>query len=140
MRKEILIEALNEDLATELGKIIRYGYQAAHREWVDAELWQVFEREVEDELSHTHDLIEAVIELGGRPTTTPVELVEPTDPRSMLEADLALAEAEWQTYQAHARLAEQFGEMDLTVKLKTLAADERAHLEELRRQLTRQRS
>jgi bacterioferritin len=53
MSKEILIQALNEDLAAEWGTIIRYTYQAGKSfGLLGAELRELFQEESQDELNH----------------------------------------------------------------------------------------
>jgi bacterioferritin (cytochrome b1) len=51
MSKEDLIKGLNEDLAAELGAVIRYTYQSAKTVgFVGAELRELLEDEIADEL------------------------------------------------------------------------------------------
>jgi bacterioferritin len=136
MSREKLIQGLNEDLAAEWGTIIRYSYQAGKSfGLLGAELREIFEREVQDELEHARFLTDVIIDLGGEPTTTPRAFNKPTDLKAMLELDLKMELEDIQRYKQHAALAEELGEVELKVKLEEMAADEGGHARELRRLL-----
>jgi bacterioferritin len=132
--KEALIAGLNEDLAAELGTIIRYTYQAGHsfgfwglklREW--------FAAETQDELGHATFLAEMIVDLGGEPTTTPKTFEKPETLREMLELDVSMELHDVENYIKHAELAGQLGQVELKLKLEEMAADEAGHARELRR-------
>ena len=136
MNKEDLIQGLNEDLAAEWGTVIRYTYQAGKAfGLVGAELREILEREVEDELSHAAFLTDVIIDLGGEPTTTPRQFEKPTELKAMLELDLEMELSDVKQYQKHAKLADDLGEVELKIKLEEMSADEAGHARELRRLL-----
>jgi bacterioferritin len=136
MSKEELIRGLNEDLAAEWGTIIRYTYQASKSfGLLGAELREIFEREMQDELGHATFLTDVIVDLGGEPTTTPKDFDKPSNLKSMLELDLKMELQDIENYKKRAKQAEELGEAELKVKLEEMAADEASHARELRRLL-----
>lgn len=134
MNKETLIQGLNEDLAAELGTVIRYTYQAANcYGLLAAELRELLAREAQDELGHAAYLMDVIQDLGGEPTTTPQPFEKPSDLKGMLELDVKMEAEDVASYLAHAKLAEQLELPELRMKLEEMAADEAGHSRELRR-------
>lgn len=134
MTKEDLIRGLNHDLAAEWGTIIRYTYQAGKAfGFAGLEFREMLEEEVEDELGHAAFLTDVIVDLGGEPTTTPMEFDKPDDLKSMIELDIKMELADVEHYMQHAELAGDLGEVDLKIKLEEMAADEAGHARELRR-------
>jgi bacterioferritin len=133
-KKEELIKGLNEDLAAELGTVIRYTYQAGFSFGVlGIEMREMFEEERDDELGHASYLTDIIVDLGGEPTTTPVEFEKPATLKGMLEVDIKMEEADVVNYTAHAALADELGLVDIKMRLEEMAADEAGHARELRR-------
>lgn len=136
MSKEELIKGLNEDLAAELGTVIRYTYQASKAFGLHGvELREIFADEVQDELGHAAYLMDAIVDLGGEPTTAPKEFAKPDGIKAMLEVDVEMEEEDVENYMAHTRLAEELGLVGLQMRLEEMAADEAGHGRELRRLL-----
>jgi bacterioferritin len=136
MSKERLIQGLNEDLAAELGTVIRYTYQASKAFGLrGAELRELLQEEVQDELGHATFLMDVIVDLGGEPVTTPKEFSKAGELRAMLELDLALELQDIQNYTTRAKQAEEMNEIELKVKLEEIASDESRHARELRRLL-----
>ena len=136
MNQEHLIRGLNEDLAAELGTVIRYTYQAARcYGLLAAELRELLAREAQDELGHAAFLMDVILDLGGEPTTAPKPFEKPTDLKGMLELNVKMEAEDVANYLAHARLAEQLGLPELKMKLEEMAADEAGHGRQLRRLL-----
>lgn len=134
MSKEKLIEGLNEDLAAELGTVIRYTYQSSKAVgFAGFELREILETEIADELGHASFLMDVIVDLGGEPTTTPMEFDKPDGLKAMLELDLKMEEQDVKNYMAHAELAEDLGLIELEMKLEEMAADEAGHAREIRR-------
>ena len=134
MSKEKLIKGLNEDLAGELGTVIRYNYQAGKTSGPAGErLRQMFRDEIADELGHAAFLTDVIVDLGGEPTTTPAHFEKPDSLKAMLEVDVAMEQADVERYVAHARLAEDLGDVELQLKLEEIAADEAGHARTLQR-------
>lgn len=136
MTKESLINGLNEDLAAELGTVIRYNYQAGKSfGLLGTELREMFEEEIKDELGHAKFLTDVIIDLGGEPVTTPKSFDKPEKLTDMLELDLKMEEDDVKNYLQHSKEAEDLGLIELKMKLEEIAADEAGHARELRRLL-----
>jgi bacterioferritin len=132
--KEKLIEGLNNDLAAELGTVIRYTYQAGKSfGFLGVELREMFAEETQDELGHAAFLTDVIVDLGGEPTTTPKAFDKPESVKEMLELDLELELQDVDEYMRHAALADELGEVELKLKLEEMAADEAGHAREIRR-------
>ncbi len=132
--KKELIDGLNQDLAEELGTIVRYIQQAAEaRGALGHELRELLMKEVADEIRHAQFLADKISILGGTPTVQPAPFEETTDSARMLEIDL---QKEWDAvagYMERCQQAEAVGEIGLKVDLENFIADETRHAEELLR-------
>jgi bacterioferritin len=136
MSREDLINGLNEDLAAELGTVIRYNYQSGKSYGLlGTELREMFEEEIKDELGHAKFLTDVIVDLGGEPVTTPKSFDKPDNIKDMLELDLKIEEDDVKNYLEHAKEAEDLGFVELKMKLEEMAADEAGHARELRRLL-----
>jgi bacterioferritin len=134
MSQEELIKGLNEDLAAELGTVIRYTYQSSKAMgFAGVELREILEDEIADELGHAAFLMDVIVDLGGEPTTTPKGFEKPEGLKAMLELDLKMEKQDVENYRAHAALAGELGLVELQIKLEEMAADEAGHARELRR-------
>ncbi len=136
MSMEAFIQGLNEDLAAELGTVIRYTYQSSKAVgFVGVELRELLKVEIADELGHAAFLMDVIFDLGGEPITTPKVFAKPEGLKAMLELDLELEKQDVENYRARAALAEELGLVELNIKLEEMAADEAGHARELRRLL-----
>jgi bacterioferritin len=134
MSQEELIKGLNEDLAAELGTVIRYTYQSSKAMgFAGVELREILEDEIADELGPAAFLMDVIVDLGGEPTTVPMTFEKPDGLKAMLELDLKMEKQDVENYRAHAALAEDLGLVELQMKLEEMAADEAGHARELRR-------
>jgi len=134
VNKDTLIQGLNQDLAAELGTVIRYTYQAAKcYGLLAAELRELLVKEAQDELGHAAYLMDVIQDLGGEPTTTPKPFEKPADLKATLELDVKMEAEDVANYLAHAKLAEQLELSELKMKLEEMAADEAGHGRVLRR-------
>ena len=132
--KEELISGLNQDLAAEWGTIMRYTYQASKAIGLrGAELRELLEKEIPDEMGHAKYLTDVVTDLGGEPEMRPKEFEKPADIKAMVELDLKMEEQDVRNYSHHAQMADGLGLTGLKVKLEELAADEYEHARDLRR-------
>lgn len=132
--KADLIDGLNQDLAAELGTVIRYAYQASKSfGLLGVELRELFTEEIADELGHATFLMDVITDLGGEPTTSPKQFEKPGSIKEMLELDLAMERHDVAAYMQHAALAGDLGYVELQMKLEEMAADEAGHARELRR-------
>lgn len=134
--KEKFIEGLNQDLAGELGAIIRYNWQASKAFGPQgAEMRELFTAEVPDELGHALFLMDVIVDLGGEPTTEPLAFDKPDTLKGMLELDLKMELTDVENYTRRAKQAEELDQTELKVRLEDIAADEGKHARELRRLL-----
>jgi bacterioferritin len=132
--KEELIRGLNEDLAAEWGTIMRYTYQSSKAVGLrGAELREILEKEIADEMGHAKYLTDVIADLGGEPTTKPRDFDKPNELKQMIELDLKMEQQDVENYTQHAKMAEELGNTELKVKLEEMAADESAHARDLRR-------
>ncbi|MFN2189131.1 MAG: ferritin-like domain-containing protein [Candidatus Promineifilaceae bacterium] len=132
--REELIAGMNEDLAAELGTIIRYTYQASKSFGpLGIELRELFAEETVDELGHAAYLSDMIVDLGGEPTTAPKSFEKPESMKEMLELDVKHELQDVDAYMKHAEMAGELGEVDIAMKLEEMAADEAGHARELRR-------
>jgi bacterioferritin len=97
------------------------------------ELREILEGEIADELGHAAFLMDVIVDLGGEPTTTPLQFDKPEGLKAMLELDLEMEKQDVENYRTHAALAEGLGMIELQMKLEEIAADEAGHARELRR-------
>jgi bacterioferritin len=134
MDKKILIDRLNEDLASELSAIIQYlTYAAKATGPYRPQLSQFFLTEVGDEQLHAQFLANKIVALGGEPTTIPNPVPEAGSNREMLEAVLAAEKAAEKNYTQRAKEAEEYGDKGLVVQLEDMVRDESGHSEETER-------
>jgi len=134
MSQQDLINGLNEDLAAELGTVIRYTYQSSKAMgFVGVEFREMLKGEIADELGHASFLMDAIVDLGGEPTTTPREFGKPDDLKAMIELDIQMEKADVVDYIKHAQMADELGLVELKFKLEEMAADEAGHARELTR-------
>jgi len=132
--KEMLLEGLNDDLAGELGAIIRYNWQASKAFGPHgAEIRDLFTEEIPEELGHASFLMDVIVDLGGEPTTEPLDFAKPASLKEMIELDLDMEKTDVENYTTRAQQAEELGEVELKVRLEEMAADESEHARELRR-------
>ena len=131
-----MTQCLNEDLAAELGTIIRYNYQASQCFGPGSiGLREMFEHEVHDEIGHARFLSDIIADLGGEPTTTPQSFDKPDGVKAMLELDVRMEQHDVESYLKHAAMAEELGLVELKMKLEEIAADEAGHARSLQRLL-----
>ncbi|MCI0744529.1 MAG: ferritin-like domain-containing protein, partial [Verrucomicrobia subdivision 3 bacterium] len=117
--KEELIRGLNADLAAEWGTIMRYTYQSSKVVGLrGAELREILEKEIADEIGHAKYLTDVIADLGGDPTTKPREFEKPSELKQMVDLDLRMEQEDVENYTNHAKMAEELGNTELKVKLE----------------------
>jgi len=131
---EELLKGLNDDLAAEWGTIMRYTFQSAKALGLrGAELREILEKEIPDELGHARYLTDVISDMGGDPMMRARDWERVTELKPMLEMDLKMELGDVENYTKHAKLAEELGLTELKVKLEEMAADESRHARELNR-------
>jgi bacterioferritin len=134
VKKQDLIDHLNEDLAGEYGAIIQYiTYAAKATGPYRPQLTQFFLAEVTDEQAHAQFLANKIVALGGEPTTTPRAVPAAKSNREMLEAVLEAERQAMKDYSQRANDAEEYGDKGLVVQLEDMVRDESGHSEETER-------
>jgi bacterioferritin len=132
--KEKLIADLNEDLALELGGIVRAIFQASTAGGLlGHELRELLEKEIVTELKHAQFFADKIAILGGTPTTSITQLEVSSDVGKMIEDDIA---TEWKIarrLQERAAQAERFGDVGLKVRLEEMIAEGTDHANALQR-------
>lgn len=132
--KKKLIEGLNQDLANELGASILYLYQTAVATgWEGEEVREFLTPEITGEMTHAIFLANKIAQLGGKPTTQPVQHKCPKDVKGMLKYDLKLEREAIEGYKQRVLQADECGEYGLKLKLEELIVDETGHAEQLER-------
>jgi bacterioferritin len=136
MNKQEMIDALNQDLAGELGAIIQYiTYAAKTTGPYRPQLSQFFLAEVADEQLHAQFLANKIVALGGEPTTVPRPVPPAKTNKAMVEAVLEAERKAGADYTKRAKQAEEFGDKGLVVQLEDIVRDETGHAEETERLL-----
>jgi bacterioferritin len=134
MKKQALVDHLNQDLAGELGAIIQYlTYAAKATGPYRPQLSQFFLTEVADEQLHAQFLANKIVALGGEPTTQPRPVPAARTNQEMLEAVLAAERQATHDYAQRAQEAEEYGDKGLVVQLEDMVRDESGHSEETER-------
>jgi bacterioferritin len=134
MDKAKLIEALNSDLAGELGAITQYIVYAAKATGpFRPQLSEFFLAEVADEQGHAQFLANKIVALGGEPTTEARSVPAAHSNRELVEQVLAAERQAVADYTERARQADEFGDKGLAVRLEDIVADESGHAEETER-------
>lgn len=134
MKKDKLIDALNNDLANEFSAIIQYvTYAAKATGPYRPQLSQFFLAEVADEQMHAQFLANKIVALGGEPTTKPNPVKAAKNDRAMIQAVLEAEKLAVKNYTQRAKEAEEFGDKGLVVQLEDMIRDESTHAEETER-------
>lgn len=134
MKKEELIERLNEDLAGEFSAIIQYlTYAAKTTGPYRPQLSQFFLAEVGDEQGHAQFLANKIVALGGEPTTQARPVPHAKTNREMVEAVYEAERRAITDYTQRAKDADAFGDKGLVVQLEDMVRDESGHSEETER-------
>ena len=136
MDKQEMINALNEDLAGELGAIIQYiTYAAKTTGPYRPQLSAFFLTEVADEQQHALFLANKIVALGGEPTTVASPVPPAASNKEMLQAVLAAELQAGKDYTQRAIEADEYGDKGLAVQLEDMVRDEMGHSEETERML-----
>ncbi len=138
MSQKQLVTQLNAQLNREVATFLRYMVQGA---CIKGAKWEsvraMYLAEVTDEVGHAQYLAEQIVALGATPAIEPEPPVPPTDPREMLERDIAEEQTDVTNYVALAGLAEQQGLFALKMAMEQQAADEDEHRQTMQRLLGR---
>jgi bacterioferritin len=135
--REDLIEALNDDLASEYKAIVQYIQYSSLVKGLDRPQLAAFLRgEIVEEQRHAQFLADKIVALGGVPTAEPKSVPLATDNRQILHYVLQAEEAAVRGYKERVRQADDFGDVGLRVQLENMVQDETSHLEEVQKLLS----
>lgn len=138
VKKDKLLQGLNQDLQGEFQAIIMYRLYASMVQGpYRQELRTFFANEIPEELTHAQILADKVAAMGGTPAASPTPVLVVADAKAMLEAALKAEIETLARYITRRRQAEAAGEHGLAAELDTIIADESNHRDELRQMLAR---
>jgi bacterioferritin len=131
MSKQILIDAMNDQLAAEYQALIMYIHYAAvvvgpYR----PELFNFFTAEIAGETLHAQYLADKISSMGGDPTTTPLPIPHATDARQLLENVLEAEKTAIAAYARIIKLADAEEEIGIRVQMENFLQDETHHRDE----------
>jgi bacterioferritin len=132
LTREQLVDALNEDLSTELQSIAQYLQHVAMI--TGAEYISTVDElkvHITQEVTHAGTLAEQVAFLGGMPTTTAREVPPFTDSQRALQGDLALEVEQLDRYRDRVRQAMDLGLVDVAEALRPLLTQTQEHVRDL---------
>lgn len=133
---KMLIDALNERLAEELGAINQYFVHAEMCEdWGYTTLQQEIKARSITEMKHAEALIERILYLEGQPIVSklgPIEIGKKVD--EMHQKDLLSEEDAIKKYNETIRLAAEVGDNGTKMLLEGILKDEEAHADWLEEQ------
>jgi bacterioferritin len=138
VKKNRLLEGLNQDLQGEFQAIIMYRLYASMVQGpYRQELRTFFANEIPGELTHAQILADKISAMGGTPAAAPTPVLVVTDAKAMLEVALKAEIEGLARYIKRRSQAEAAGEHGLAAELDTIIADESNHRDELRQMLAR---
>ena len=138
VKKNALLEGLNQDLQGEFQAIIMYRLYASMVQGpYRQELRTFFANEIPEELTHAQILADKIAAMGGTPAAAPTPVHVVADAKAMLEVALMAEIETLARYIKRRRQAEAAGEHGLAAELDTIIADESNHRDELRQMLAR---
>ncbi len=132
LTKEQLVDALNDDLRSELQSIAQYVQHVAmitgpeYTSTVDE-----LKVHINQEVAHAEALAEQVAFLGGTPATTAREVPAFVDSRQALQADLQLETEQLDRYRDRVRQATDLGLVDVAEALRPLLTQTQEHVRDL---------
>ena len=138
LTKDQLIEALNDDLSSELQSIAQYVQHVAMI--TGAEFTSTVDElkvHITQEVAHAGVLAEQVAFLGGTPTTRARDVPAFEDSRGALESDLALEVEQLDRYRDRVRQATDLGLVDVAEALRPLLTQTQEHVRDLQAALGR---
>jgi len=123
-----LVDALNADLAEELGAIVQYMW---HHVMVTGKespaISDMFEDTSQDEMKHAEMLAERLDYYGIEPITKPSEIKVGGNLTKMIHDDLAGEERAIASYKTHIKLADELGDPVTRLMLEKILTDEERH-------------
>jgi bacterioferritin len=129
MTRELLIEALNEDLAREYQAIIAYvNYSQVLKGAAYMNIADELAVHAKEELSHALQIANHVDYLGGMPSVTPKPVKTSDKAEEMLKFDLANETETIRQYRRRVKQADEINEFAIAESLRTILVEEQDHL------------
>jgi bacterioferritin len=138
LTKEQLVDALNDDLRSELQSIAQYVQHVAMI--TGAEYTSTVDElkvHIGQEVAHAETLAEQVAFLGGMPATQAREVPAYVDSAQALQADLDLETEQLDRYRDRVRQATDLGLVDVAEALRPLLTQTQEHVRDLQSALGR---
>jgi len=125
---EKIIQALNDDLALELGAITQYMWHHVMATGMESpEIKNIFRAISIVEMKHAEMFAERLNYLGGTPITKPAPIIMGGDLTKMMEDDLGGERNAIRQYKEHIKLAEEEGDPVTRRMLEEIVAEEEEH-------------
>ena len=126
-----IIDALNKDIADEMGAVIQYMLHHFVGEGMDsAAILGLFKSTAIDEMKHAEALSERVVYLGGEPATQPSPIKRGDDLKALIQNDLASENAAIKQYKEHIKLAIAENDPTTRLLLENILSDEEGHADQ----------
>ncbi len=128
IRREELIDALNEDLAREYQAIIAYTvYSQVLKGASYMSIASELEKHAKQELEHALKIAKQIDYLGGVPVVTPKPVTTSTDAEEMLRLDLDNENETIRNYRKRVRQCEALGEYAMAEIIRGILVNEQEH-------------
>jgi bacterioferritin len=132
IKRQKMIDLLNEDLAREYQAIIAYViYSQTLKGAQYMDIASELEIHAGEELAHAVQIAKQIDYFNGTPTTKPKEVKVSDKPEEMLRFDLDNEKETIIQYRERIRQAEAMGEFGLSKVLREIIAQEQEHLTDL---------
>jgi bacterioferritin len=123
-----LVDALNADLAGELGAIVQYMWHHVMATGKESpEIIEIFDDTSKDEMKHAELLADRLDWFGAVPTTRPDAIKIGGKLTKMMEDDLAGEENAIANYKAHIKLAAEMDDPVTRLMLEQIMSEEEGH-------------
>lgn len=123
-----LLDALNKDLADELGATIQYLWHHFMCEGMESPaISDLFSKTARDEMKHIEKIGERIVYLGGQPATKPSDVVTGGSLTKMVQDDLAAENRAIAQYNAHIKLAIEENDPVTRLMLENIVSNEEEH-------------
>jgi bacterioferritin len=130
--RQLLIDALNEDLAREYQAIIAYVvYSQVIKGAAYMQIAKELEKHAAEELQHALTISKQIDYLGGMPTVVPKEVKTSDDPKQLLQFDLDNETETIRHYRQRVKQCESAGEYAIAEHIRQILVQEQDHQIEL---------
>jgi bacterioferritin len=127
--REVLIDALNEDLSREYQAIIAYvNYSQVLKGAAYMNIAGELEVHAKEELSHALQISNHIDYLGGMPSVTPKPVKTSEKAEEMLQFDLENEKETIRQYRRRVRQADELDEFAIAESLRNILVEEQDHL------------